>query len=136
MTGTTKPKPAPLYEQVKDYILARIANGTWADGARVPSENDLVENLGFSRMTVHRALRELSADGLLSRIPGVGTFVAAPTPRSDLLEIRDNAEDIIARGHRHRACVVRLESVRADLSLATTFELRPGGTSLPFHRRS
>lgn len=119
-------RPAPLYEQVKRYVLDRVTRGEWADGARLPSEQELVESLGVSRMTVHRALRELSAEGLISRIQGVGTFVCAHQPRAALLEIRDIAEDIATRGHRHRSRVVRLEAVRASLDLAATFDLRPG----------
>ncbi len=61
----------PLYMQVKDHILGNIQSGTWAAGSRVPSENELVESFGISRMTANRALRELSADGYLARVPGV-----------------------------------------------------------------
>ncbi|MFI5019018.1 MAG: UTRA domain-containing protein, partial [Dongiales bacterium] len=70
--------------------------------------------------------RELSAEGLVSRIQGVGTFVAARQQRTGLLEIRDIAEEITSHGHRHRARVVKLEAVRASVELATSFELRPG----------
>ena len=50
-------------------------------------------------MTANRALRELSADGFLSRVPGVGTFVKEPPARSSLLELRNIAEEIAQRGH-------------------------------------
>jgi GntR family histidine utilization transcriptional repressor len=126
MTLRDTPKPAPLYERVKQHIVERVMAGEWSDGRRLPSELELVESLGVSRMTVHRALRELSAEGLISRIQGVGTFLAADQPRSALLEIRDIAEDIVSRGHRHRSQVVRLEAIRAGLDLAATFDLRPG----------
>jgi GntR family histidine utilization transcriptional repressor len=119
-------KPAPLYEQVKQHILARVLSGEWAGGARLPSEQELVASLGVSRMTVHRALRELSAAGLVSRIQGVGTFVANRQPRSALLEIRDIAEDIVARGHRHRARVAELAALRSSIELSAGFDLRPG----------
>ena len=126
MTLRETSKPAPLYERVKQHVLDRVMRGEWADGTRLPSELELVEALGVSRMTVHRALRELSAEGLVSRIQGVGTFVAARQQRTGLLEIRDIAEEITSHGHRHRARVVKLEAVRASVELATSFELRPG----------
>jgi GntR family histidine utilization transcriptional repressor len=112
----------PLYEQVKQEILSRIANGEWADGAKLPSEHELVELFGTSRMTVHRAMRELSTQGVLTRFQGIGTFVAPPAPRSELIQIRDIADDIGFRGHSHRCEIVKLEAVRADIDLATTFD--------------
>ena len=95
----------PLYMQVKEHILDNIQSGAWAAGTRVPSENELVESFGISRMTANRALRELSADGFLARVPGVGTFVKEQTARTSLMELRNIAEEIAARGHKHpRAC--------------------------------
>jgi GntR family histidine utilization transcriptional repressor len=119
-------KPVPLYERVKLHILQGMQSGEWGDGARLPSEHDLMETLGASRMTVHRALREMSADGLLRRVQGVGTFVRRETARSALLEITDISEDILARHHAHRARIVTLEAIRADARLAAEFALRPG----------
>jgi GntR family transcriptional regulator, histidine utilization repressor len=118
-------KPAKLYEQVKQHLRDGIAAGTWKEGDRVSSEFELMETLGASRMTVHRALREMAAEGLLLRIQGVGTFVQRPAPRSALLEIHDIAEDIAARGHAHRATVLHLEARRADAALAADFQLPP-----------
>ncbi|WP_297494327.1 histidine utilization repressor [Acidocella sp.] len=116
-------KPPKLYERVKQYLREGIAAGIWREGGRIPSEFALMETLGASRMTVHRALREMSAAGLLLRIQGVGTFVQRQVPRSALLEIHDIAEDITARGHTHRAQVLRLEARRADAALAAEFQL-------------
>src|SRR5262249_17535392 len=111
-------RPAPLYQQVKQHIVARVLSGEWANGARLPSEQELVAALGVWRMTVHRAVRELSAEGLVARVQGVGTFVASCRPRSALIEIRDIAEEIVARGHRHRARVAGLAALRAGIELA------------------
>ena len=71
----------PLYLQVKRHILDNIGSGKWGASARVPSENDLVRSFGVSRMTANRALRELRDEGVLVRIAGVGSFVAA-APRT------------------------------------------------------
>ncbi|HTJ94738.1 MAG TPA: GntR family transcriptional regulator, partial [Pararobbsia sp.] len=62
----------PLYDQVKRYITDRMERGEWSSGTRLPTEQELVSELGVSRMTVHRALRELSTQGLLRRVQGVG----------------------------------------------------------------
>ena len=47
----------PRYQQVKNFITERIDSGEWDIDQRVPSENELVAELGISRMTVNRALR-------------------------------------------------------------------------------
>jgi GntR family transcriptional regulator, histidine utilization repressor len=116
----------PLYERAKEHILDKIRNGQFAAGALVPSEHELVESLGMSRMTVNRALRELAAEGLVSRRQGVGTFVSSERPRAELIEIRDIAEDVVARGHTHRMKVAALDAVRADIELAAAFDVRAG----------
>ena len=116
--------PGPLYEHVKQHILARIHNGDWPVGTRLPSEHELVGQFGVSRMTVHRALRELSEKGLVKRMVGVGTFVATPTQRSPLIEVRDIADDIAARGHRHTLRLVNMDVIQADSELAAVLQLK------------
>ncbi|MDD2876593.1 MAG: histidine utilization repressor [Acidiphilium sp.] len=119
-------KPRPLYQRVKDDIAARVAAGDWGKAGRMPSEHELTAAFGVSRMTVHRALRELSAEGIVSRIQGVGTFVAERRPRQEFLRIHDIADDITARGHCHRMRLIVLEAVRALPNQALGFNLRPG----------
>lgn len=113
----------PLYEKVKDFVLTNIGSGRWARDRRLPSENELVSALGVSRMTVNRALRELTSAGHLLRIQGVGTFVAPPKPQSTLIEVADIAAEIAARGGRHRAQVVVLERIEMpEPDLLAAFE--------------
>jgi GntR family histidine utilization transcriptional repressor len=116
----------PLYRKLKNHILAQMSSGTWSPGSRVPSENELVTEFGISRMTANRALRELMHDGYLTRIRGLGTFVREVPHQSSLLELRNIADEILARGHHHRADVVELQKVRADRTLAAVFEMAPG----------
>lgn len=113
---------SPLYEKVKEYILHNIGNGAWPKNRRLPSENELVASLGVSRMTVHRALRELSSAGFLTRIQGVGTFVAVQKPRSGLLEINNIAAEIAARGNRHSSKVVLVGKIMIQNELIKAFE--------------
>ena len=120
----TAEAPHPLYRQVKSYILERLRSGQWRPEARIPSENELVEQWGVSRMTVNRALRELAAEGFLVRLQGVGTFVARRKPQGALLEIKSIAEEIAAWGGRHSSEVRLLteepasEDVSRDLGLS------------------
>ena len=94
------PAAAPalaLYEQVKDFIVRRIQDGSWRAGDRLPSESELVAQFGISRMTVNRALRELTEQGRIERVAGVGSFVAEDKPQSTLLQIANLASEIRQR---------------------------------------
>jgi len=116
----------PLYQRVKDHIKAEIRTGVWAEGCRVPSESALMASFGASRMTVNRALRELSAEGWLERVQGAGTFVAGQKPHSMLLEIRSIRDEILERGGRHASRVQALEAVGAEPPLAEALAVRAG----------
>ena len=61
-------------------------------------------------MTVNRALRELTEEGVLKRIAGVGTFVAEMKPQSNLLMIAHIRDEIRARGHEYRCRVLSQSS--------------------------
>lgn len=124
-------RPTALYQQVKDYILARIRTGQWPPEARVPSENALIKQLGASKMTVNRALRELTAEGVLHRLQGVGTFVAESKSPSTLLDVKPIAEEIAQRGGVH-ACEIHLQATEtASPDLAQALNV-PAGARL-FH---
>jgi len=114
---------SPLYEKVKDYILTNIGTGRWSKDRKLPSENELVASLGVSRMTIHRALRELTSAGFLVRIQGVGTFIAPPRPQSALLEINNIAAEIVGRGNKHRSEVLVLETIMPAKELMLSFEM-------------
>jgi GntR family transcriptional regulator, histidine utilization repressor len=96
----------PPYAQVKDYVLKQVQSGAWLEGEMIPSESQLAEQFGFSRMTINRALRELTADQILHRVQGTGTFVALRKYESTVVEIRSLALEIAERGHLHRAEVL------------------------------
>lgn len=66
----------PLYGQVRDVLIKRIADGEWKPGAALPSEIDIATDLGVSHGTVRKALDSLEADNLVVRRQGRGTFVA------------------------------------------------------------
>lgn len=93
------------FEQVKLYLKSRLAAGEWTPGTLMPSEAELVQHFGVSRMTVNRALRELQLEGLVDRVQGVGTFAAQLHRVSSSLVIRDIHEEIVSRGHTHHATV-------------------------------
>jgi DNA-binding LacI/PurR family transcriptional regulator len=68
----------PKHRQVYDALVQQITGGRMRAGQRLPSEADLVQRFGASRITVGRALRDLQTAGLVERRAGSGTFVRAP----------------------------------------------------------
>ncbi|WER45298.1 histidine utilization repressor [Cupriavidus sp. WKF15] len=118
--------PTALYQQVKEYIARQIQSGAWQPGDRVPSEQELVNRFGVSRMTVNRALRELSEQGRVVRVAGVGTFVAEHKPQSTLLSVVNLQDEIRMRGHDYACDVILVERVAASIEVAAALELRTG----------
>lgn len=104
----------PAYERIKRVISARIRTGKWDEGDRLPSEHQLVAALGVSRMTVNRALRELADSGAIVRSMGVGSFVAETKAVSPLLEVRNIADEVQRRGHRHSTRLISLAAEDAE----------------------
>ncbi len=123
----------PIYQEIKDFILARIHAGEWAEGDQVPSENELAREFNVARMTVNRALRELTAEQVLTRTRGSGTYVASPKYESTLVAIRSISDEIAARGHAYRAEVLEVGAAVADAKLADELQLDAG--SPIFHSR-
>jgi GntR family transcriptional regulator, arabinose operon transcriptional repressor len=68
----------PKYRQVYSALRRQIQSGSLGRGDRLPSEAELVQQFGASRITVGRAVRELQVAGLVERRAGSGTYVKAP----------------------------------------------------------
>ena len=117
---------APIYARLKIAILNNIDSATWIPEQRLPSEAEMVYALGVSRMTVNRALRELTADGVLTHLQGVGTFVAAKKSHSALFEVHNIAQEISDRGHKHTAIVVELQLVKSSTEQALQLGIPTG----------
>ncbi len=116
----------PAYEQVKAFIKGHISSGQWRPGDPVPSESTLAQQFAVARMTVNRALRELAAEGLVTRIQGSGTRVAELHRISSRLTIRDIHEEVAERGHVHTTRVLLVAQEKAGTDLAQSLGLQPG----------
>lgn len=68
----------PIYQNVKDDLIKKISEGTYKSGDRIPSERELCQVYGVSRMTVRQAVVALEKDGMVYREKGRGTFVSTP----------------------------------------------------------
>ncbi|WP_187970795.1 GntR family transcriptional regulator [Aquibium microcysteis] len=68
----------PLYVQVRDQLVRRLIDGEWQPGQHIPSEIELAREIGVSQGTIRKALDAMTAENLLIRRQGRGTFVARP----------------------------------------------------------
>jgi DNA-binding transcriptional regulator YhcF (GntR family) len=75
MIRLKKGSPQPLYLQIKECLRREIAAGRYKADEAIPCERALADELGLNRLTVRRAIVELTREGLLERIPGRGTFL-------------------------------------------------------------
>ncbi len=123
---TTSLSTTPVFQTIKDYLLREIQKGTWKEGDAIPSEAALAQQFNVSRMTVNRAVRELTTEQILNRIQGSGTYVAQQKYQATLVAIKSIADEIRSRGHQHRSELHELVEVEANEQLAQQFQVQPG----------
>jgi GntR family transcriptional regulator len=104
-----KDSSVPIYSQVERIVMDMIDSGRLSAGQRAPSEREIAETLGISRMTARAAMSNLVADGYLYSVPGKGTFVSNPKMRQDLLELTSFTDDMRNRGLRPGARLLGLD---------------------------
>ena len=114
---TVSAAATPAFQRIKDHVLQQIQSGQWQQGQAIPSEAALSRQFNVARMTVNRALRELSDEQTLNRVQGSGTFVAQQKYQSTLVQLRNIADEIEARAHQHKGVLQRLERFKPDTAL-------------------
>ena len=99
--GST-PASVQLAERLKDQILAQQL----PPGGRLPTERELIEHTGLSRVTVRAAVGMLEKDGWLIRRQGLGTFVAEPVNQELTMGVRTITEVLVSNGVTPRVDVL------------------------------
>ncbi len=84
----SSPRRSALADQVIAQLREQITSGEWPVGARIPTEPELVEQLGVARNTVREAVRALAHNGLLDIRQGSGTYVAATSELAGVMQRR------------------------------------------------
>ncbi|MFA0441451.1 GntR family transcriptional regulator [Vibrio sp. 10N.222.51.C12] len=88
----------PLYIQVAGELKREIDKGTYPSGSKLPSENQLVERLKVSRVTVRKALQQLNDGGYIFSEKGKGSFVKPNKLRHDFLSMSGFAQEAAGSG--------------------------------------
>jgi GntR family transcriptional regulator len=112
-----RPPPSPiLYERIAEDLAGQIRSKRLVPFAKLPSESELVERFGVSRVTVRQALRKLAQAGLVISRQGKGVFVAGAVVNQELTALRGFYDNLVMQGHDPASTVLRFECRRSTAS--------------------
>jgi len=126
MSAIYRNSPLPRYYQLKEIMRERVKSEEWKPGDLIPSERDLSEKYGISRMTARQAITDLVNEGLFYREQGKGTFVSQHKITQQLIRLTGFTEDIRARGQKPGSKVLSAEMFPADETTAEKLSIGPG----------
>ena len=116
--------PVPKYFQLREILLDLVETELGVDQA-IPSERELSQRYGLSRMTVRQAVDHLVSEGRLYRVQGKGTFVARPKIEMPL-RLASFTEDMQARGLVPGSRDLDRRTAPASAHLARALGIEPG----------
>lgn len=124
---------SPLYRQIKGLILAGLESGEWRPGEAIPSELELASRFRVSQGTIRKAVDELSAENLLVRRQGKGTYVAThsePQAQFRFLRLRPMEGEL----QYPEMTLIECRRTRAFGEAARALEMRSGEGILQLRR--
>ena len=124
----------PLYQQLRSLLEADIQSGALSIGARLPSERELADTFGVSRMTARQAVRSLAADGLVRARTGKGTFVDRPKIDQSQRRLSGFTEEMQRLGHVVGGRLISAGVAAADADVAERLRLAPGAEVVVLQR--
>src|SRR3954447_4525212 len=125
MTALDPTSDRPVFKQIADGLRASILSGELGSGARLPSEQQLIDRYRVARGTIRDAVDLLRAEGLVRTEHGRGTFVRDRPP------VRRLAHDRFARRHRERGRAAYLAELEAEGRRAEVQVLKVGRVKAP-----
>lgn len=128
------PKKHPVYLQLADLIERKINKNEYPLGSKIPSERELIDTFGISRMTVRKAIEVLIEKGLLTRVHGKGTYVSQATVRSPLDSIQSMGKFIQDSGLLPSNKVLLTKKEKAGVKYSRIFHLSPDDDIFPLFR--
>lgn len=123
MKKISKDSPVPIYYQIKEILLEMIENEELKQGDTIPTERELCEIQGVSRMTVNKAILELVNLGVLYREQGKGTFVAKSKENHQLKYLKSFTEEMSERGVNSTVKILSFEIKEATKQVKNLLSL-------------
>ena len=130
------PAFSPLYQQIKGLMLNSLRLSEWKPGEAIPSEMELATRFRVSQGTVRKAIDELSAENLLMRRQGKGTFVATHAEQHvqfRFLKLVPDSGNPGSEGPAQRD-IIECRRARANADVARSLTLRTGDAVLQIRR--
>ncbi|MFN2348387.1 MAG: GntR family transcriptional regulator [Thioalkalivibrio sp.] len=124
----------PLYKRVKSLLTQSLAAGQWKPNEAIPSESRLAEQFNVSIGTVRKAIDELTAERILVRQQGRGTFVAAHTQNRFLYHFYHVVDEFGAK-HFPVPELLQFRRTRADARVASRLGLERGARVIHVRNR-
>ncbi|GGH80930.1 GntR family transcriptional regulator [Pullulanibacillus pueri] len=118
-----KHSPIPIYYQIEEFLKEKIVSKQYEVDQAIPSERELSEVFGVSRMTIRQALNDLVTEGYLYREKGKGTFVAAQKIEQPLHEVTGFSEDMLKRGMVPATRIIQFGETDADKQIAAYLKI-------------
>jgi GntR family transcriptional regulator len=117
--------PIPLYFQLEEALRKKIASREYLPGQPIPSELQLQQEYGVSRETVRRAINDLTSSGLVTKVRGIGTYVAEAKIAHRIGSIYSSTEEILARGMTPGTSFLEKREIRASEEIRREMGLDP-----------
>jgi len=122
--------PIPLYHQLEQEIAGRLSSGEFAPGDNLPTEEQLCQMYGVSRITVRKALDSLDRQGLIVRRRGRGSFVAERRAGVHAINLTGSLDDFLQTAQRLIPRVLDLAPAPATPRAAEVMGVAPGSEML------
>jgi GntR family transcriptional regulator len=130
----TRSSDGTLHGQLYRTLVNLINRGDVKPGERLPTENELMDTYSVSRSTARRALDDLRREKLVERLPGRGTFVAAPRLQATIPHLHSVTEEIEQLGYRAGSVIVSMKEGQADAGIAKDLAIAEGDAVLILER--
>ncbi|WP_421385934.1 GntR family transcriptional regulator [Aeromonas veronii] len=116
----------PMYRQIADTIQQWIAQGELAPGDALPTEAELREQFGVSRVTVRQALKQLTELNVIESIQGSGSYVRQEKVNYDIYQLTSLYEKVTDQAAETHSDILAFEVIKASSELAERLNLLEG----------